>query len=155
MRPSWLLLAVALLACGACTDNSDGLATSVGAGKPILNTEAPVSPLPRYGRDIELAVRDGGLLDITTWGSGSCPYVPVEIERVTGKRVRVVMESRSRDDNDVCTDDLAATRATLRLPDDVNYRDPVRLDVSGVGPDRGMSVRLGFTNNGHDAVEVG
>lgn len=148
MRRARLLLVAVLLACGACTgDDSDGIARSVEPGKPVLNT-AP--PMPGDGRDVELTVRDGGLLDILTWGSGSCPYVPVEMERVSRQRVRVVMEQRSRDgaENPDCTADLSPTVATVALPDDVRYRESFRLDLEGVGPDRALGVGLGFTNAG-------
>ena len=143
-----LLLAVVLTFSAACTgSHSDGIANSVGPGKPLMNTAPPVVG---DGRDVEVTVRDGGVLDILTWGSGSCPFVPVKVERLTKERVRVVMEARSRSDGDGCTDDLTPTVASIQLPDDVE--DRFRLDLEGVGPERSLGVGLGFTNYGGDTV---
>jgi hypothetical protein len=141
-----LMLAAVLSFTTACTgSDSDGIASSVRPGKPLLNT-AP--PSPGDGHDVEVTVREGGVLDILTWGSGSCPHVPVDMERLADDRVRVVMEERSNSDSDVCTADLGPTVATVQLPDDVDYRNPFRVDLVGVGPDRSLGARLGFTNGG-------
>jgi hypothetical protein len=139
-----LTLAAALALGSACTgSDSDGIASSVGPGKPLLNTAPPV---PGDGKDVEVTVREGGVLEIVTWGSGSCPYVPVEIERLADDRVRVIMKERSNNDSEVCTDDLSPTVATVQLPDDVDER--FRLDLQGVGPERSLGARVGFTNAG-------
>jgi hypothetical protein len=147
MRPLALvpLTLAAVLALGsACTGNdSDGIASSVGPGAPLLIT-AP--PMPGDGKDVEITVREGGVLDIITWGSGSCPYLPVEIERLADDRVRLVMETRSSSDSEGCTDDLSPTVATVQLPNDVDER--FRLDLQGVGPERSLGARVGFTNAG-------
>ena len=145
-RPRWipLTLAAVLAFSSACTgSDSDGIASSVRPGKPLLNTTPPV---PGDGEDVEITVREDGVLDIVTWGSSSCPYVPVEIKRLANDRVRVVMEQRSNSDSDVCTDDLSPTVATVQLPDDVDER--FRLDLQGVGPERSLGARVGFTNAG-------
>lgn len=146
-----MLTAVLTLSVACIGSDTDGIASSVGPGKPLLNTAPPV---PGDGRDVELTVRDGGVLDILTWGSGSCPYVPADIERLASDRVRVVMEERSNSDSEVCTAVLSPTVASVRLPDDVDYRDPFRLDLEGVGPERNLGVRLGFTNGGGDSVRT-
>jgi hypothetical protein len=139
-----LALAAVLAFGSACTgSNSDGIASSVERGRPLLIT-AP--PIPGDGKDVEITVRDGGLLDIVTWGSSSCPYVPVEIKRLASDRVRVIMEGRSNSDSEVCTADLSPTLATVQLPDDVDER--FRLDLQGVGPERSLGARVGFTNAG-------
>lgn len=139
------LTVAAVLAFGSgCTgSDSDGIASRVGPAKPLLNTAPPV---PGEGKDVEITVREGGVLDIVTWGSGSCPYVPVEIERLANDRVRVVMEERSNSDSEVCTADLSPTVSTVQLPDDVE--DRFRLDLQGVGPERSLGARVGFTNAG-------
>lgn len=145
-----LTLSLGLVA--ACSgSNPDGIATRVERGKPVLVTAPPV---PVHGKDVELTVRQGGGLDILTWGSGSCPYVPVDLERLDKRRVRVVMEARSNSANDVCTADLAPTVATVDLPDDVNYRDSFFVHLEGVGPKRALGVRLGFTNGGGNIVRT-
>jgi len=139
-----LALGAVLAFSTACTGSgSDGIASSVGPGKPLLNTAPPV---PGDGHDLEITVRAGGLLDIVTWGSGSCPYVPVDMKRLAEDRVRVVMEKHSNSDSEVCTADLSPTVATLQLPDDVDER--FRLDLRGVGPERSLGARVGFTNGG-------
>ena len=143
-------LTIVLACTGGCTGNDvDGIATSVGPGQPVLIT-AP--PMTADGKDVELTVRQGGVLDILTWGSGSCPHVPVEVERLNDRKVRVVMEERSNSDSDVCTTDLAPTVATVELPEDVDYRDPFFIDLEGVGPKRELGVRLGFTTGGGNSV---
>jgi hypothetical protein len=135
-----------VLALGtACTGSgSDGIATSVGPGKPLLNTAPPV---PGEGHDVEITVREGGRLDILTWGSSSCPYVPVDMKRLAKDRVRVVMEKRSNSDSEVCTADLSPTVATVELPDDVDD-ERFRLDLRGVGTERSLGAGVGFTNAG-------
>jgi hypothetical protein len=147
-----LMLAAVSTFATACTGSSrDGIASNVGPGKPLLATAPPV---PGDGRDVELTVREDGVLDILTWGSGSCPYVPVEVERLSAVRVRIVMEERGQTGSGGCTDDLAPTVATLKFPDEVKYRDPVRVDLEGVGPSRSMSARLGFTTNSDEGRPV-
>jgi hypothetical protein len=139
-----LVLAAVLAFSTGCTgSDSDGIATGVEPGKPLLNTAPPV---PGDGRDVEITAREGGLLDIVTWGSSSCPYVPVDAKRLAEDRVRVVMEKRSNSDSKECTADLSPTVTTVQLPDDVDER--FRLDLRGMGPERSLGARVGFTNGG-------
>lgn len=129
---------VLLLALSGCTGQSDdGIAVSV-------ERTVDLGPPFEEGETVRARVRDGGLLEITTLGSGSCPFVPVDLDRKAKDRVEVTMKKRGGD----CTDDLSPTTATVRLPDDVEYRGPVRVDITGAGRDASLAVRLGFGYDG-------
>jgi hypothetical protein len=59
-----------------------------------------------------------GRLDLATWGSSSCPQLPVRAERTRENTLRVVLDDTVRPD-DVCSADAAATTARIRVDDDL------------------------------------
>ena len=77
-------------------------------------------------------------MSLTTYGSSSCPNVPVGVE-VSGPQrlhVRVAEDhSESRSANDgiayVCTDDLGPTTSVVELPEGIDPQAQLTIVVSG------------------------
>jgi len=57
-------------------------------------------------------------LDLATWGSSSCPQLPVQAERTGENTLRVVLDD-TFDPDGVCTADAAPTTARIRVDDDL------------------------------------
>jgi hypothetical protein len=142
----WLLGFGLLAACTACTaDEPSDIAISV---RPALSATATAPPSPASGKDVEVTFQSEGILEILTWGSSTCPYVPVELETLTDRRVRVAMQQRTAKDPKGCTKDYEPSVATLRLPAEVQSSATLRVDLIGIGPERNLAARLGHTNKG-------
>jgi hypothetical protein len=139
-------VAVLLLALTGCRgQRGDGIAVSI-------ERSVELEPPFEEGETVRARIRADGLLEITTLGSGSCPYVPIDLDRKARDRIAVTMKKRGGD----CTDDLGPTSATVRLPDDVEYRDrPLRVDIDGVGREVSLAVRLGFGSDGEPEGVLG
>ena len=139
-RAALLCLGV-ILATAGCTglgEGGDGIAVSV-------ERTLDLGPPFEEGETARVQVREDALLEIITLGSGSCPYVPTDLDRKSANRIAIKMEKSGGD----CTDDLSPTTAIVRLPADVEYRDsPLRVDIDGLGRDVSLSVRLGFGPDG-------
>jgi hypothetical protein len=139
-RAALLCLGV-VLATASCTgldQDDNGVAVSV-------ERTLELGPPFEEGETSRVRVREDGLLEIITLGSGSCPYVPIKLDRESEDRIEITMEKRGGD----CTDDLSPTTATVRLPGDVEYRDsPLRVDIDGLDRDVSLPVRLGFGPDG-------
>ncbi len=69
---------------------------------------------------------------VTTWGSGSCPTVPVAID-VDSTPDAVITLVLSDDYEGVCTADLGPYASVVRLPEPFTVRDPVELIVKNAG----------------------
>jgi hypothetical protein len=88
---------------------------------------APSRPVPSIG--VNATWRDGRL-DITTWGSGSCPGVPT---RARARGEHAVEVTISADYNGVCTADMAPTTSVIELPDGLAATGPLSVMVRGKG----------------------
>jgi hypothetical protein len=91
------------------------------AGEVVYATEA--------GGDQPVAAAawtTSGELAITTWGSGSCPYLVESLEVVGPQQLHAVIEPIP---DRPCTMDLGPTTSVVRLPVGVNPDQPIRLDV--------------------------
>jgi hypothetical protein len=67
-----------------------------------------------------------GELAITTWGSGSCPYLVESLEVAGPQQLHAVIEPIP---DRPCTMDLGPMTSIVRLPAGVNPDQPIRLDV--------------------------
>lgn len=73
-------------------------------------------------------VTPGSTFAITTWGSSSCPDVPVKVEGTTDS-ITVAFESNSQE---ACTADLAPTTHEFPLPKGTREEN-VSVQVKGLG----------------------
>jgi hypothetical protein len=86
---------------------------------------ATARPLPRSG--VNATWRDGRL-EITTWGSGSCPGVPTRV-RVRGQHA--VEVTISADYSGACTADLGPTTSVIEVPPGIAATGPLTVTVRG------------------------
>ena len=84
-------------------------------------------PLPRTG--VNAAWRDGRL-EITTWGSGSCPGVPT---RARARGQHAVEVTISADYSGVCTTDLSPTTSVIEVPAGIAATGPLTVTMRGDG----------------------
>ena len=128
--------AICLTAC------SDGVVEDEGGGPEsiaihVYHGSRPAPSLPP-NTEIEPGVaaarwnRVGRSLVVTTWGSGSCPTVPVAID-VDSTPDAVITLVLSDDYEGVCTADLGPYASVVRLPEPFTVRDPVELIVKNAG----------------------
>jgi hypothetical protein len=68
---------------------------------------------------------------VTTWGSGSCPKRPVEIERKGDHKVKVRVRRTER--AEACTADLGPTSNSVRLPKGVSKDGPLEVIIDDNG----------------------
>ena len=74
------------------------------------------------------AARVGDRLELLTYGSGSCPTLPVDLVVAAPDRIRVDLDSVLQGDSDVCTADIAPVTSVVVLPAEV--RQAHRLHVT-------------------------
>ncbi|HEU5155694.1 MAG TPA: hypothetical protein VFU43_01775 [Streptosporangiaceae bacterium] len=76
------------------------------------------------------AVWRAGRLEITTWGSGSCPGVPTGLRARGAHALEVTI---SDDYSGACTADLAPTTSVIEVPDGIASAGPLAVTVRGKG----------------------
>lgn len=113
-----------------------GLATAACAGDPVsvsidtyrgLPSSVPIDD-PRHVDLVATWVDRGSTFSVTTWGSSSCPPVPVRVEGNDD----VVTVTYDDNRHNVCTADLAPTTRVLELPDGMDD-SPLRVKLAGLG----------------------
>lgn len=92
---------------------------------------------------VAVAWTEPAAVQVTTWGSGSCPTRPVSVELDAPDRVLVRV--RRTEDAEACTDDLAPTTNTVDLPDGTDLTAPLQV---AVGSGSGGPVRVTVTPPG-------
>jgi hypothetical protein len=85
----------------------------------------PPRPFPSLGVD---AGWRAGRLDVTTWGSGSCPAVPT---RVRARGTHAVEVTISADYSGACTADMAPTTFVVEPPSGIAAAGPLTVMVRG------------------------
>jgi hypothetical protein len=98
------------VACGGDETRPKSIAATTYSGLPS-GAPTPTSP------GSAVAVWTGNTLELTLWGSGSCPAVPVAMKTVGPAAVEIVISTDYG--NAACTTDLSPTTSVLRLPDAV------------------------------------
>ncbi|HXZ99895.1 MAG TPA: hypothetical protein VEK76_06050 [Candidatus Binatia bacterium] len=69
-------------------------------------------------------------LAVVTWGSSSCPALPLKVEGKPGNKVTVTV-GLTVPSNSLCTADMAATTSIIALPAGINPNQPVIVTVTG------------------------
>lgn len=123
------------LAAGLAVAGMVGCAAGAAGPKSIAVTQYRGFPSgapparPSASNDVSVAWLDGRL-DITTWGSGSCPAVPTRLRTRGEHAVEVTI---SADYSGACTADLSATTSVVELPSGVAAVGPLTVTVRGKG----------------------
>jgi hypothetical protein len=113
-RPvTWICAAILMHGVVACQGSEDG-------GRPptsIASTSYPGIPsdrsAPPGGVGGPSVIWRGTTLDLTLWGSGSCPAVPVALEVPDPATVEIAVDN---DYGGLCTADMAARTWVLEVP---------------------------------------
>lgn len=121
------VVAIAVVVSGNNSESSTARATSYrgtptsAAGSVVYATE------PRSDQYVAAAAwTTGGELAITTWGSGSCPYLVESLDVVGPQQLRAVIEPSP---DGPCTTDFGPTTSVVRLPAGINASQPIQLEV--------------------------
>jgi hypothetical protein len=122
-----------VLAAGLAVAGMAGCSSSPAGPKSIAVTHyrglpsgaTPAGPFPAIG--VNAAWR-AGRLDITTWGSGSCPGVPT---RARARGAHAVEVTISADYSGACTADMAPTTSVVELPGGIAAAGPLTVLVRG------------------------
>ncbi len=135
-----VIVAVSVLAgCGSRTTAPESIASSHYAGLPsgVSPSRAPYQ-LP-IGSGV-LGTWRGTRLELTVWGSGSCPPTPVRLVPRPPDAVEVTFSNAFG--HAACTSDLSATTWVLDLPSTVGTSGTVLVHVRGGGvPRTDLTVR--------------
>ena len=75
--------------------------------------------------------RRGARIYVTTYGSGSCPKLPRDVQAEGRHRVVITTAVEPGRDATACTYDLAATTSTVALPTEVDSHGPLDVDIDG------------------------
>lgn len=130
----WLAAALAVSAVAGCSGPEGesahepvSIASTQYRGMP---SDASRSA-PLIGNAI--AIRRGNRLDLTLWGSGSCPPVPISLKASNPRTVEVTV---SKDYGArACTADMAALTSVLDLPAVLDPGTPLTVRVLGLATD--------------------
>jgi hypothetical protein len=124
-----VVLATALVGCSAGHEQPRSIAASRYPGLPAgVTPSAEPYRVPGDGDPIG-RWRDG-VLELTVFGSGSCPPTPV---RLTAAPPDAVEVSFSADYDGVCTADLSPTTWVLDLPSSVGETGTLTVRIRGDG----------------------
>lgn len=72
-----------------------------------------------------------GSIYVTTWGSGSCPNIPISV-RVAGRALLVIRTHDLVAPGTPCTADLTATTSVLRLPTTIDATGSLAVQIDGI-----------------------
>jgi hypothetical protein len=136
------LALTAVVACGpvACAGGETrpkSIAATTYSGLP---SDAPTPTSPSSA----VAVWTGDTLELTLWGSGSCPAVPVAMKTPGPATVEITI-STDYGGGAACTTDLSPTTSVLRLPDAVAGSATLTVRIDS---ERGDPVELRVTRSG-------
>lgn len=102
---------------------------AAGPGDQLLGYDRPVVVLDQDGRVVAARVSGGDLVAITTWGSSSCPAVPVSWTVEGG--ALTVTTGPLRPGAEVCTEDLRPFTVVLEVPRGIDPDRDLALTVDG------------------------
>lgn len=69
------------------------------------------------------------LLDVSTWGNGTCPNIPISVAVTSPHAVVIKTAQHPFSPGGVCTADLSLTTSVLRLPGSVGSAKQLLLQV--------------------------
>ncbi|WP_265522337.1 hypothetical protein [Oerskovia flava] len=147
MRTTALLAVPSVLVLlGACAASSDGTTPPAGSdGSASIAIDRFTDwhpPLPALSEGVTSAVvdisTDPARLIVTTWGSSSCPVVPVAIAWADASTLQLSVEPHPARE---CTADLAAVSQVVEVPPGHPVTDAVGVEVGG------KPVRSGVTDD--------
>jgi hypothetical protein len=78
---------------------------------------------------------------LTTWGSGSCPDVPVGLRIVSSTKVELAI----KDNSGPCTSDLAPYTSEFAVPAGVSRKSPISISLNVPGRSAPEMITLGVT----------
>ena len=120
-----LALLPVVVGCGPATKRPESIAASSYAGVPSGVPAASIGP------GATSAVWTDGRLELTVYGSGSCPAVPVALSAPDADTVEITV---SADYGVVaCTADMSPTTWILEPPDAVDDAGTLTVKVYGYG----------------------
>lgn len=134
---------VATASSSAAASSGPGVQPSFETGVPdaVISFTAglPAGAESAAGQDDEVRRSDAGDLLVVTWGSTTCPRMPVNvtavdlttIDIVTGT-VRVDPDSDTVSETALCTTDLGPTVSTVRLPEGAAGTGSLTVVVDGI-----------------------
>jgi hypothetical protein len=132
---AWILAAVSVCAVVACSRPEPGPPVSIAATSYRgLPSDAPTSPTLPGGAS---AIWRGATIELTLWGSSSCPAVPVALAVRDPATIEVTVDV-GRQRRRACTTDISAITSVLVLPD--GLRPAAVLTVWLVGFDRPLKL---------------
>lgn len=102
-----------------CSEPPASVAYATRSGAAGLDTDPLKGPAVTW-------IKKDETFAIITWGSGSCPPVPIALAPEATDRIAVTFAPSA---NDPCTADMAPTTHEFELPDDVTDT-PVAIDIS-------------------------
>lgn len=111
--------------CGPASKRPESIAATSYPGLPSGAPDQSV----RSGAT--LAVWMDGRLALTTWGSGSCPAVPVALTAPDADTVDITLSADYG--ASACTADLGPTTSVLELPEKVKGSGPLTVKVHANG----------------------
>jgi hypothetical protein len=118
-------------ACGKEPESAEGRSLRPETGPLVVSVHRglPASlgrEVAEHGRPLAFIVGPGRL-DLITWGSSSCPQLPVRAERAPEGALRLVLDDAVGPDG-ICSADDAATTAGIRVDEDLTSQ-PVLMVV--------------------------
>jgi hypothetical protein len=125
--------ALTLIAAAAVAYGLASCSGSTASSEPIVRSSyrGVASPAPSHEFGTPFAVRHARSLELTVYGSGSCPAVPVAL-KVHDATVEITMTDHG---GGVCTADMAATTWVIDLPASVPRGSAVTVQLRGLsGP---------------------
>jgi hypothetical protein len=120
-----LALAAAAVGCGSVSRRPPSIAATSYPGVPSGAPDESVR------RGATLAVWTDGQLALTTWGSGSCPAVPVALTALDASTVEITVSADYG--ASPCTADLSPTTSVIDLPDTLTGPGPLTVKVLADG----------------------
>jgi hypothetical protein len=112
----WILVSVVMCTAVACSRPAPAPVSIAATTYRGLPSDAPTSRTWPGGAS---AIWRGATVELTLWGSSSCPVVPVALKVRDPATVEVTIDTGRQRVGD-CTADMAATTSVLVLPDGLN-----------------------------------
>ncbi len=128
-----LLVAVTLAACGSSTTTPAWFVRDY-QGLPPGYTLTPPQAL------VDTAVWNAaGQVAVVSFGSSSCPKLPVHLETSAGNALTITLSSGAALAGGACTADYAATTTLIWVPDTVDQTQTMKITIID-GADRHSAV---------------
>jgi hypothetical protein len=112
-----------IVGCGSDESRPKSIAVSTYAGVASNAPSASAGPIQSV-----VAGWSGRRLELTTFGSGSCPAVPVALKAVDANTVEVTI---SGDYTGSCSTDISPTTSVVDLPDTITAQTELNVRIHG------------------------